>query len=100
MEGEFGGEWVHAYVWRVLSLCARNITTLLIGYNPIQKKKNFKKDHFPGIGWIQDLYSCFSNYKVLTLSIYYITQEMQHSYCNNPCVYIVYKASCYRNRSL
>ena len=36
MEGEFGGEWIHVHVG--LSP-PETITTLLIGYTPIQNKK-------------------------------------------------------------
>ena len=40
-EGGFVGEWIHVYVW-LSSLAVETITTLLIGYTPIQNKK-FKK---------------------------------------------------------
>ena len=33
MGGEFGGEWIHVYVW--LCCAPETITTLLIGYTPI-----------------------------------------------------------------
>jgi len=38
---EFGGEWILSYIYIVESLhCSpETITTLLIGYNPIQNKK-------------------------------------------------------------
>ena len=36
--GEFGGEWIHVYVW----LSPSETITLLIDYPPIQNKK-FKK---------------------------------------------------------
>ena len=44
MGGEFGGGWIHLYVWLSESLqCStETITTLLIGYIPIQNK-NLKK---------------------------------------------------------
>ena len=37
MVGEFGGAWIHVYVW--LSPFAIHLKTLLIGYTPIQNKK-------------------------------------------------------------
>ena len=37
MGGEFGGEWVHVYVW--LSLFAVQLKLLLRGYNPMQNKE-------------------------------------------------------------
>ena len=39
---ELGGEWVHVCVW-LESLCCppETITTSLIGYTPVQDKKNF-----------------------------------------------------------
>ena len=53
--GEFGGEWKHVYVW--LSLFAvhlKTITTLLIGYTPVQNKSLKRKSKlisdFPGSG--------------------------------------------------
>ena len=39
MEGEFGGELIHVYVW--LSPSSESVRTLLIGYTPIQNKKLF-----------------------------------------------------------
>ena len=44
MGGEFGREWIHAYEWlSPVAVCPfENITTLLIGYTPIQNKR-FKK---------------------------------------------------------
>ena len=44
MGGEFGIEWIHAYEWlSPVAVCPfENITTLLIGYTPIQNKR-FKK---------------------------------------------------------
>ena len=41
MEGEFKGEWIHVHVG--LSP-PETITTLLIGYTPIQNKKLRKKN--------------------------------------------------------
>ena len=40
MGGEFGGDWIHLYVWLSESLqCStETLTTLLIGYTPIQNK--------------------------------------------------------------
>ena len=45
MEREFRGEWIHVYVCMAESLCCspETITTLLIGYTPIQHKKLKKK---------------------------------------------------------
>ena len=45
MEGEFGGEWMLAYVWLspFTVLSPATITTVLIGNTLIQKKKFFKK---------------------------------------------------------
>ena len=37
--GEFGGEWIHVYVW----LSPSETITLLIDYPPIQNKKLKKK---------------------------------------------------------
>ena len=47
MGGEFGGEWIHVYVWlSPFTVPPKTITTLLIGYNRIQNKKFFiKKIH-------------------------------------------------------
>ena len=41
--GEFGGEWIHVYVWLSESLCCspETITALLIGYTPIKNLKSF-----------------------------------------------------------
>ena len=40
MGGEFGGEWIHVYVWlSSFTISPETITTLLIGYTPIQNKK-------------------------------------------------------------
>ena len=43
MGGEFGGEWIHVYVWLSESLCCspETITALLIGYTPIKNLKSF-----------------------------------------------------------
>ena len=43
MGGEFGGEWIHVYVWLSPLAVYLNykITTLLISYTPIQNKKFF-----------------------------------------------------------
>jgi len=41
MGGEFGGDWIHVYVW--LSIFVVDLTTLLISYTPIQSKKVEKK---------------------------------------------------------
>ena len=40
MGGESGGEWIHVYVSKAESLCCppKTLTTLLIGYTPIQNK--------------------------------------------------------------
>jgi len=38
--GGFGGEWIHVYVWlSSFSISPETMTTLLIGYTPIQNKK-------------------------------------------------------------
>jgi len=39
MEGEFRGEWTHAYVWLspFAAVLPKTITTLLIGYTPTHK---------------------------------------------------------------
>ena len=39
--GEFGAEWIHVYVWLspFVIISPEIITTLLIGYTPIQNKK-------------------------------------------------------------
>ena len=42
-EGGLGGEWIHVYVWLVPSLSTWTMTTLSIGYTPIQNKKLKKK---------------------------------------------------------
>ena len=44
MGGHFGGKWIHVYIYMVESLCCspETLTTLLIGYTPIQNTK-FKK---------------------------------------------------------
>ena len=39
MGGEFGGEWIHIYVWLSPFAVPLTITILLIGYTPIQNKK-------------------------------------------------------------
>ena len=46
MGGEFGGEWVHVYVWLAYTLhrSPETITTLLTGYTPVQNKI-FKKNN-------------------------------------------------------
>ena len=37
MGGEFVGEWLHVYVWlSSFAVSAETITTLLIGYTPIE----------------------------------------------------------------
>ena len=41
--GEFGGEWVHVYTYGWIP-SSETITTLLIGYTPIQNQR-FKKKH-------------------------------------------------------
>ena len=45
MGGEFGGEWIHVYIWLSESLhcLPETITILLISYTPIQNKKLKKK---------------------------------------------------------
>ena len=44
MGGEFVGEWIHVYVWLShFPVHPKTITTLLIGYNPIQNEKFFYK---------------------------------------------------------
>ena len=45
MGGEFGGEWIHVYVWLSPFAAHLKLTTLLISYTPIQNKK-FKKIKF------------------------------------------------------
>ena len=45
MGGEFGGEWIHVYVWLSPFAVPLTITILLIGYTPIQNKK-LKKWNF------------------------------------------------------
>ena len=43
MEGEFGGEWLHVYVWlSPFAVHLKLFTTLLIGYTSIQNVKNIK----------------------------------------------------------
>ena len=44
MGGKFNGEWIHVYVRVAESLCCppETITTLLIGYTPLQNKKILK----------------------------------------------------------
>ena len=44
MGGEFGGEWIHVYVWpRPFTVRVKSSQhCLLIGYIPIQNKKFFK----------------------------------------------------------
>ena len=39
MGGEFGGEWIHVYVWLSPFTVYLKLTALLIGYTPIQNKK-------------------------------------------------------------
>ena len=39
--GEIGGRWRHAYIHHVLGCTPETITTLLIGYTPLQNKKVF-----------------------------------------------------------
>ena len=47
MGGEFGGEEIHVYVWlSPFTVPPKIITTLLIGYNPMQNKKFFIKKKF------------------------------------------------------
>ena len=41
--GEFGGEWIHVYVWLSPITVHLKLTTLLIDYIPIQNKKLKKK---------------------------------------------------------
>ena len=41
MGGEFGGDWIHVYVW--LSIFTVDLTALLISYTPIQSKGVKKK---------------------------------------------------------
>ena len=48
MGGEFGGEWIHVYVWLSPFAVPLTITILLIGYTPIQNKK-LKNDILPFI---------------------------------------------------
>ena len=45
MEGEFGGEWIHAYVWLSSFLVVLKLSQhcLLISYTPMQNEKFFKK---------------------------------------------------------
>jgi len=45
MGGEFGGDWTHLYVWLSESLqgSTETLTTLLIGYTPIQNKNSKKQ---------------------------------------------------------
>ena len=54
MGGEFGGEWIHVHVWLSPSLCCSSeiITTLLIGYTPVQNEA-FLQKLFPGQGWTE-----------------------------------------------
>ena len=46
--GEFGGEWIHVYVWLSPITVHLKLTTLLIDYIPIQNKKLKKKRMMPG----------------------------------------------------
>ena len=56
MGGEFGGEWVHVYVWltyilhrspETITTCSpETITTLLIGYTPVQNKMLKKNNNY------------------------------------------------------
>ena len=45
MGGEYGGEWIHVYVWLspvatgIANYSPETITALLVGYTPIQDKK-------------------------------------------------------------
>ena len=41
--GEFGGEWIHVYVWLSPITVHLKLTTLLIDYIPIQNIFGFKK---------------------------------------------------------
>ena len=43
MGGEFGGKWIHVYVWLYHPCSPEIITTLLISYTSIPKKKVFSK---------------------------------------------------------
>ena len=45
MRGEFGGEWIHVCVAEPLCCPPETMTTLLIGYVPMQNKK-FKIKQF------------------------------------------------------
>ena len=36
MEAGFGGEWIHVYVWLNLHRSLLAVTTLSIGYTPVQ----------------------------------------------------------------
>ena len=39
MGGEFGGKWIHVYVWLSPFTVYLKLTTLLIGFTEIQNKK-------------------------------------------------------------
>ena len=54
--GEFGAEWIHVYVWLspFVIISPEIITTLLIGYTPIQNKKLYK--------YIYKMFSLFNIY--------------------------------------
>jgi len=43
MGGESGGDWIHVYAGLSSFAVSETITTLLIGYAPIQNKKLKKK---------------------------------------------------------
>ena len=46
--GEFGGEWIHVYVWLSPITVHLKLTTLLIDYITIQNNKLKKKRMMPG----------------------------------------------------
>ena len=47
MGGEFGGEWIHVYMWlspfAVYLKLSETVTTVFISYTPIQNRKFWKK---------------------------------------------------------
>ena len=51
MGGEFGGEWVHVYVWLGSFAVHLKLSQhcMLVGYTPVQNKK-FKKKTLVGAG--------------------------------------------------
>ena len=76
--GHFGGEWIHVVVWRSLSCPSESITTLLVGYTPIQNK-TFKMNNTPSYCH-REVNSSLKLYALYKVYVYLIVMLKYHDY--------------------